>query len=124
MDLLDAVMIAGLCLAVGACAFLLTTQLGLAKPTGGQDVHLERARRGEHLDLYMGAVWSGFLVVQATSIFHHVQLGGMIKLSLLSLAAFAADVFICGGFAGRLLLRRELRLAKERREERNGAART
>jgi hypothetical protein len=62
--------------------------------------------------------------VQATNIFHHMQLGGTIKLSLLSLAAFAADVFICGAYAGRLLLRREMRLEKEKREERNGAART
>jgi hypothetical protein len=61
--------------------------LGIAKQAGGQDVHLESARRGERLELYVGAVWSGFLVVQATNIFHHIQLGGTIKLSLLSLAA-------------------------------------
>lgn len=116
MDLLDAVMIAGICLAVGACAFLLTTQLRIAKQAGGQDAHLESARRGERLDLYMGAVWSGFLVVQITNIFHHIQLDGTIKLSSLSLAAFAAVVFVCGAFAGRLLLRRQMRLDKEKRE--------
>jgi len=124
MDLLDAVMIGGICLAGGACAFLLATQLGIAKKAGGQDVHLESARRDERLDLYMGAVWSGILVVLATNIFHQIQLGGTFELSLLSLAAFAAVVFICGAFAGRLLLRREMRLDKEKREERNGAART
>ena len=80
MDLLDAVMIAGICLAVGACAFLLTTQLVIARQAGGQGVHLESTRRGERLDLYMGAVWSGCLLVQASSIFHHIQLGGTIKL--------------------------------------------
>jgi hypothetical protein len=124
MDLLDAVMIAGICLAVGGCAFLLATQLGSAKPAGGQDARRESARRGKRLDLYMGVVWSGFLVVQTTNIFHHRQPAGTFELSSLSLAAFTADVLICGGFAGRLLLRREMRLDKEKRDERNGAART
>jgi hypothetical protein len=111
-------------LTVGAFAFFLATQLGIAKRAGGQNVHLESARRGERLELYMGAGWSGILVVLATNIFHHIQLDGTINLSLLSLAAFVAVVFICGAFARRLLLRREMRLDKEKREERNGAART
>jgi hypothetical protein len=124
MDLLDVIMIAGICLSVGACAFLIRAQLRSAKRAGAQDIHLENARRAERLDLYMGAVWTGFLVVQTTSIFHHVQLDGTFRFSLLSLSAFAAVVLICGGFAGRLLLRREMRLDKSKREERNAAART
>ena len=124
MDFLDVVMIAGICLSVGACAFLITAQLRTAKRTGAQDVHLENARRGERLDLYMGAVWAGFLIVQATSVFHHLQLDGTIEFSLLSLAALAAVLFICGAFAGRLLLRREMGLNKKQREQQNTAART
>lgn len=124
MDFPDVVMLAGICLSVGACALLVTAQLRTAKQAGAQDVHLESAERSERLDLYMGAVWSGFLVVQATSVFHHVQRDGTIKFSWLALAAFAAVVFICGAFAGRLLLRRDMRSEKKRREERNAAART
>jgi hypothetical protein len=123
MHLSDAAMIAGLCLAVGACAFLLATQVWTAQRAGGQDVHFDSAQRGGRLDLYMAAVWSGFLVVQASSVFRHMQPDGTLNLSSLSLAAFAADVFICGGFAGRLLLRREMRLSREKDEERNGAVR-
>jgi hypothetical protein len=72
----------------------------------------------------MGAVWAGFLIVQATSVFHHLQLDGTIEFSLLSLAALAAVLFICGAFAGRLLLRREMGLNKKQREQQNAAART
>jgi hypothetical protein len=111
MNLIDTIMIAGLCLSLGACALLITAQLRTARRVGAGEFHLEKARRSERLDWCMGAVWTGFLVVQATNVFHHVELDGSIKFSLLSLAAFAGVVFICGGFAGRLLLRRDLRLA-------------
>jgi hypothetical protein len=124
LDLLDTVMIAGLGLAIGACAFLIWTQLRDAKQTGEQDVLLANIRRGERLDLYMGIVWSGFLLVQVTNIFHHIDPGGTFQLSSLSLAAVAGDLFVCGGFAGRLLLRREMRLINEKRTERNETART
>jgi protein-S-isoprenylcysteine O-methyltransferase Ste14 len=120
MNLLDTVMIAGICLAVGACGFLLWTQLAAPRQP---DPRLENARRAERLDLYMGIVWSGFLLVQATSVFHHMQRDGTIKLPLLAWAGVAACIFICGGFAGRLLLRREMRREKERHGEPNNAAR-
>lgn len=111
MDLIDIIMIAGLGLSLGACTLLVRAQLRTARQVGAREVQLEEALRSERLDWYMGAVWSGFLVVQATNVFHHVQVDGTIKFSLLSLAAFAGVVFICGGFAGRLLLRRDMRLA-------------
>jgi hypothetical protein len=112
MDLLDAVEIGGVAMALGACAFLVMTQLKSIKQ-GARD--LEPARRGERLDLYMAIVWSGFLLVQISSILHHVQSDRTFKFTSLSLSAFAAVVFICGGFAARLLLRREMRLYEERR---------
>jgi hypothetical protein len=115
MDMLDAVMIAGICIAVGAGVFLLSTQWQIAKRAGGQDVHLDSTRRGERLDLYMGVVWSGLLLVQVTNVLHHMQHDGTLRLSLLSLAAAAGAVFVCGAFAGRLLLRREMRLGEEKR---------
>lgn len=115
MDTRDAVMITGLCLAVGACVFLIRTQWEIAKRAGGQDVHLDSTRRGERLDLYMGIVWSGLLLVQTTDVLHHLQRDGTLRLSLLSLAAAAGAVFVCGAFAGRLLLRREMRLYEEKR---------
>jgi hypothetical protein len=124
MDMLDAVMVAGICLAVGACAFFLRTQAAIPKHKSGQDFNPERTHRGWRLDLYMCVIWSGFLLVQTTNVFHHVQRDGTINLSLLSLAALAANVFICGAFAARLLLGREMRLETEKHREVNGAALT
>jgi hypothetical protein len=118
MDLIDDVMLAGIGLAVGACAFLMAAQLR-DKPAG-QDPVAENARRARRLDLYMGIVWSGFLVVQISNILHHLEPGGTMKFSWLSLAAFASVVFVCGAFAGRLLLRREMRLDKEREYQAHG----
>jgi len=63
----------------------------------------------------MSVVWTGMLLVQASSLLLHLELDGSRKLPQFSLMPTAAVLFICGVFAGRLLLRRELRLA-ERRE--------
>jgi hypothetical protein len=117
MDLLDVVMIGGVGLAVVACACLVRVQLKSVKQAGGQEVHLEPTRRGERLDLYMAIVWSGFLLVQVTNILHHIQNDGSFRFTSLSLSAFAAVVFVCGGFAARLLLRREMRLYEAKRVE-------
>jgi hypothetical protein len=114
MDLIDDLMLAGIGLMLGACALLIAAQLR-DKPAG-QDPVARNARRALRLDFYLGLVWSGFLVVQIGSILHHVNPDGTMRFSWLSLTAFAAVVFICGVSAGRLLLRRELRLAKERHE--------
>src|SRR6185312_17294409 len=112
MNLLDDVMLAGIGLALGACAFLIAAQL--RDKQASQDPVAANARRARRLDLYMGVVWSGFLLVQISNILHHRQPDGAMTFSSLSLAAFASVVFLCGGFAGRLLLRREMRLDKER----------
>jgi hypothetical protein len=117
MVFLDAVMIGGIGMAVVACACLIRMQLKSLKQAGGHEVHLEPTRRGERLDLYMAIVWSGFLLVQVTSILHHIQSDGSFQFTSLSLVAFAAVVFVCGGFAARLLLRREMRLYEEKRGE-------
>jgi hypothetical protein len=117
-------MIAGLCLIVGACAFLVGIALKTVRQAGGQDLRLLDPHPGGRLDLYMGAVWSGMLLVQASSVLRHMQPTGTFNLSWLSLAALAGDIFVCGGFAGRLLLRREMRWYKEKRDERLGVARS
>jgi hypothetical protein len=120
----DAMTIAGLCLIVAACAFLLGITLKTVKQAGGQDLRLVDPHPGGRLDLYMAAVWSGMLLVQASSIVRHMQPAGTFNLSGLSLAALAGELFVCGVFAGRLLLRREIRWYKEKRAERIGAARS
>jgi hypothetical protein len=114
MNLLDDAMLAGIGLMLGACAFLIAAQL--RDKQAGLDPVAANARRARRLESYLGIVWSGFLLVQISNILHHLEPDGTMKFSWLSLAAFVGVVFICGGSAGRLLLRREMRLDKERHE--------
>ena len=114
MNLLDDVMLAGIGLMLVACAFLIAAQL--RDRQAGHGPVAANARRARRLESYLGIVWSGFLLVQISNILHHIEPDGTMKLSWLSLTSFASVVFICGAFAGRLLLRREMRLDKERRE--------
>jgi hypothetical protein len=113
MHFADALLIAGICVIL-ACAFLLGTVLWAAWRSGGQELR-RTDDRGRRQDLYLGAVWSGMLLVEASSIFRHIEPGGSYNLSSLTVAATAGEIFVCGVFAGRLLLRREMRWYKEKR---------
>jgi hypothetical protein len=106
MNFVDALMIGGICVMVGACAFLLAHALTAARR--GRDLAAAGDHPGRRLDLYMGLFWSGMLLVQATNIMHHMEPGGSYSLPPLTLAATAGALFACGVFAGRLLLRREM----------------
>jgi hypothetical protein len=107
MNSASTIIIAGICvMLVGAGALLFA---GLrAKRTG--------APMGTRLDVYMACVWTGMLMVQMSSIVLHWEPAAIYHLSPLTLSATAANIFVCGIFAGRLLLRREMRLQKERQE--------
>lgn len=113
MSLPDTVMIVGLCLVVASCVFLMTTHLRTFKQAGGQEARLTRYQRAARLELYMAAAWTGILLVQVSNLFHHAQPDGTTELSWLSLAGAGGAVFACGEFAGRLSLRREMRLLEE-----------
>ena len=104
------IIIGGLCIMVGAGAFLIRMWIRVAKQRNGQDL------RGGRLDLYMLCVWSGLLLVQFANILRHAQFDGTFRLSPLTLPATGAVIFVCGICSGRLLLRRELRWHKEERE--------
>ena len=52
-----------------------------------------------------------------TKILLHAEPGGTYKLSSLALAATPGNIFVCGVFAGHLLLRREMRWYEEKRDE-------
>jgi hypothetical protein len=122
MVFVEAMMIAGLCIIAGAAGFLLVNGLKARRGAGGQDL-LADEQRGARLDLYMCFVWSGMLLVQASNILLHRDPGGTYHLSSLTLAATAGQILACGVFAGRLLLRRELRWIKEKRDEQSRASR-
>jgi hypothetical protein len=116
-NFLEALMIAGICVMVGGCAFLLATGLRAARRAGDGDFRLIDDRPGGRLDLYMGLVWSGMLLVLGSNVLLHTGPGRSYNLSALTLAAAAGNILVCGVFAGRLLLRHEMRRCEERREE-------
>jgi predicted branched-subunit amino acid permease len=122
MDLLEAVQIAGLAIEVGAAAFLVWILSKTIKQAGGQYGRTADPRDGWRLDLFMGIVWSGMLLVQLPSIIRHLPPPAAYHLSWLSLSSIAGVMLICGGFAGRLLLRLEMRRYEQKREERMNEA--
>ena len=122
MDLLEAVQVAGLAIEVGAAAFLVWILWKTIKQAGGQYRRTADPRDGWRLDLFMGIVWSGMLLVQLPSIIRHLPPPAAYHLSWLSLSSIAGVMLICGGFAGRLLLRLEMRRYEQKREERMNEA--
>jgi hypothetical protein len=117
MDFVDVIMIAGICMMFGACAFLLPTALSAAKRARGQDLRLMDNHPGGRMDFYMSGFWGSMFLVQVSNVLRHVRPDGTYSLSLLALAATAGAIFVCGVYGGRLLLRREQRWVKEKREE-------
>lgn len=113
MGIAGVILIAGICVMVGAFEFLLKPALSAAK---------RERRLGGRQDLYMGCFWTGMLLVQAANILQHIQPDGTYKISALTLEGTAASVLFCGMLAGRLLLRGELRRFKKKREELDRAA--
>ena len=111
-----ALIIVGICGALGGCAFLVVNELK-ARRTGEQSFHQRAAR----LEWYMSFVWSGMFLVQLSSILLHWEAGAIFHVSPVTWAAAAGSIFICGLFTGRLLLRREMHLHREQRDERGGA---
>jgi hypothetical protein len=117
MNVPEDVMIAGLCLIAAMGAVLAGAWWKAFKQGHGPDLHLDYPRRGTRLDLYMTLVWSGMLLVQASNVLLHVQDGSTHNLSRLSWTGLAASIFVCGVFAGRLLLRLEMHRYNETRDE-------
>lgn len=105
MNFAEAMMIAGIGIMVGGCGFLLVNGIKAARRAGGR----EDGDRGQRLDLYMLFVWGGMLLVQISNMFFHADASGTFHLASLTLASTAGTVLVFGGFAGRLLLRREMR---------------
>ncbi|HEY1506305.1 MAG TPA: hypothetical protein VGF92_18515 [Stellaceae bacterium] len=115
MDIADVMLIVALSVIIGS-AFIVGKSIRATLRADRQELRRIGEDRGQRLDLYLGLVWSGMLLVQASSVLRHMGPGGSYDLSSLAAAATAGNIFVCGVFAGRLLLRREMRLAKERRE--------
>ena len=112
MDLPNALLDAGLCVMVVA-VLILGRAIWTTSRASGQELLLRKRDNGLRLDVYLCLVWSGMLLVQASNILLHVDSGGIHNISSLTIVSTAATVFVCGAFAGRLLLRLEMRRYRE-----------
>lgn len=112
MDLANLLLDAGLGVMVVA-ALIAGKAIWTDLRASGAELPLRRRDNGLRLDLYLGLVWSGMLLVQAGNILLHLDSGGIRNISSLTAAGTASTVFVCGAFAGRLLLRLELRRYRE-----------
>lgn len=103
--------VAGLCLVVAgvllSCRQYLLSARSLRK---SGDRAPDRYIDGVRHDLYQGAVWLGVALILVSQIAQQLERGAPVQEMALSLAAGAGMVFICGLYAGRLMLRRQLRL--------------
>jgi hypothetical protein len=117
VNLIDAIMMGGLVLILGACTLMVGTALwerrtGKTTPAATIDDH-----PGTRLDLYLCLVWSGMVLVQVSNIALHIQERAIQNVSGLGWLGTAGTISACGVFLGRLLLRREIRWYKNKREQ-------
>lgn len=119
MDLPNVLLDAGLCVMV-VCVLILGRALWTGLRASGQELLLRRRDNGLRLDLYLGLVWSGMLLVQVGNILLHTDSGGLHNVSSLALLGTASTIFVCGACAGRLLLRLEMRRHKKTHRDLSG----
>ena len=112
MDLPNVLLDAGLCVTAVA-ALIAGRAIWTTWRASGEELLRRRRDNGQRLDLFLCLVWSGMFLVQAGNILLHRDSGGIHDISSLTLVATAGTVFVCGAFAGRLLLRLELRRYRE-----------
>ena len=120
MDLANLLLDAGLLVMVAA-ALIGGRAIWITLRASGDELLRRRRDNGLRLDLYLGLVWSGMLLVQAGNLLLHRESGGFRNISSLTLVATAGTVFVCGAFAGRLLLRLEMRRNKSVHADPSGA---
>ena len=111
MDLPSLLLDTGLAVAVVA-ALIAGRAIWTGLRASGEELLRRRRDNGLRLDLYLGLVWSGMLLIQTGNFLLHAESGGLRTISSLTVVSTAGTVFVCGAIAGRLLLRLELRRSK------------
>ena len=120
MDWADLLLDAGLGVAVVA-AVIGGRAIWTTLRASGDELLRRQRDNGLRLDLYLGLVWSGMLLAQAGNLLLHRESGGFRNISSLTFVASAGTVFVCGAFAGRLLLRLEMHRNKAAHGDPSGA---
>ena len=110
---MSGLMIAGICLILFALALGLWQQRRIVRHVNQYKVSAAEAGRvyGAGRDWCNLALWFGIALVLVSQLVHQVQRDEAANRLTLSMASSAAIIFICGMFAGRLMLR-----AQQRRE--------
>jgi hypothetical protein len=111
VNLVEAILMAGFCVMIAGAAFLFIFGLKARRRNALMEFH-----SSGQFDLFMLFVWGGLLLVQFSSILLHWDPGATRNLSSLSWTGTGSTIFVCGVFAGRLLLRLEMHRYKEKRE--------
>lgn len=124
MTLAEDIMMAGLGMVVVAFALFVGAALKTAKQRAEWYRQLPEEYPGLMLDVCMLVLWGGMLLSQISNILYHAESGGIYRVVPLTWVASAAAVFICGAYAGRLMMRLEMRRYKAKREEQAREART
>ena len=106
-------MIAGICICLAGLAFGLRLRRRMVRHIRQYKVSAVGAARiyGAGLDWCQLALWFGIALVLVSQLVQQVQRGEAANRLTLSMASSAAMIFVCGMFAGRLMLR-----AQQRRE--------
>lgn len=115
MNLVDATLIGSISMMVVAGVFLLRTKF---RGAGGRGRRPTDGYLSWELDLWMALFWMGMLLMQLSQIWLHWDPIWIYHLSPLTFAATACALFACGVFAGRLLLRLEIRRYQEKQQGR------
>lgn len=123
MMLAQDLLIAGVCLVVVAAALAIPAGLRAAKQRAEHYRQLPEEYPGLMGDVFGALIWSGMLMIELSSILLHAEPGGIYRVVPLMWVGTAAAVFICGLFAGRLMMRWEMRAYKAKREEQAREAR-
>jgi hypothetical protein len=106
VDWSDAAMIGGMCLSTAALVlYLRQVLLNARRVRYGIDLATAMQTGSARQDSYLGALWFGLLVVQASQIFEQIQRGAAPQRIMFSLVSAVLVALICGCFAGRLTMR-------------------
>ena len=103
--------IAGFCLCITGAMLSFRRYLPSAKSVGPQgDRAPDQYTNAIRQDSYQGTLWLGVALMVVSQVVQQMERGAPADELAFSLVAAAAMVFICGLYAGRLMLRRQWRL--------------
>lgn len=124
MTLTEDITMAGIGMMVVAIALVIRAGLRAAKQRTQSNRQLPEEYPGLTSDAYMILFWSGMLLMQISNILLHAEPGGTYRVVPLMWVGTAAILLVFGLYAGRLMMRLEMRAYQAKREVQTREART